>query len=251
MDLQTKGKHKQLASWLAVVCWYGVAAWICLAYLVGIAVPAWKASSPGLAGWMIKAQCVLGVIVLAAAFVLIQVGWSAAWRWTGVLKNGSTQVAAGKAFPSPPTQQIGLAILSFVVLCLVAVFIVLHRELTSDVQQALLMVLAAGIGSSISTILGFLEHASEKADFKPEYMPWYVGRPVMGLLLGLLFFFVLRGGMLGVLPNIDASKLNPYGLAAIGGMVGLFTKHAVEKLQEVFDVLFQTKSDVQGDLPKK
>jgi hypothetical protein len=76
----------------------------------------------------------------------------------------------------------------------------------------------------------------------------------MGLLLGLLFFFVVKGGLLMVLPNlaqVNDVGLNPYGLAAIGGMVGLFSKHAIEKLQELFDVLFQTKNQAQEDATKE
>lgn len=246
-------KRAGATCWLVGVSWYLLALWAVLVVLARVVVPSWDKAGGGLVGLVVKTQGVLGLILLAIAFVLVHLGWRAAWRWSGgaggaggeVGKQGTLKATEGRAFPTPPTLQIGVGVASFAALSLAAVVAMIRFGVGSDVRQAVLMTCAAGVGSSVATILGFLEHASEKGDFKAAYTPWYVGRPAMGLLLGLLFFLLLRGGMLGVLPNLDASKLNPYGLAAIGGLVGLFTKHAVEKLQEVFDVLFQTKSQAE------
>ena len=253
---QDEGGERRLASArrLVAIFWYLLGLWAALALVARVVGPAWQSAGSGLVGWATIGQGMVVLLLLAVGFVLVDQGWRAAWRWAGTAEKASSQAAAGKeatpatagrAFPTPPTLQIGVGVLSFSALSLSAVVALLYFGVGSDVRQAVLMTCAAGVGSSIATILGFLEHASEKADFNPAYAPWYVGRPVMGLLLGLLFFLVLRGGMLGVLPNLKAAELNPYGLAAVGGLVGLFTKHAVEKLQEVFDVLFQTKSDLQ------
>jgi hypothetical protein len=44
------------------------------------------------------------------------------------------------------------------------------------------------------------------------------------------------------------SSINPYGVAALAGLVGLFSKQASDKLQEVFETLFQTKRGFGDDL---
>ena len=47
----------------------------------------------------------------------------------------------------------------------------------------------------ITTILGYLEHASYRKNFSRAFVPWYIGRPIMGMLLGLVFYFVIKGGL--------------------------------------------------------
>ncbi|MDQ3675364.1 MAG: hypothetical protein M3401_00960 [Actinomycetota bacterium] len=44
----------------------------------------------------------------------------------------------------------------------------------------------------------------------------------------------MRGGFLG---QDGSSPINPYGVAAIAGLVGLFTRHATAKLSAVFDTM--------------
>jgi hypothetical protein len=78
-------------------------------------------------------------------------------------------------------------------------------------------------------------------------------RTPIGIALALLFYVVLRGGLisptLSSAPNSDSKShawtlLNPYGLAAIAAMAGMFSKQATDKLSEVFDTLFKTSQAV-------
>jgi hypothetical protein len=48
----------------------------------------------------------------------------------------------------------------------------------------------------------------------------------------------VRGGLLAAQASADA--VNPYGVAALAGLVGMFSKQATDKLREVFDTLFRT-----------
>ena len=80
---------------------------------------------------------------------------------------------------------------------------------------------------------------------------WYlILRTPIGIALALLFYLVLRGGLiaptLSTTPADPTPKshawtlLNPYGLAAIAAMAGMFSKQATDKLSELFDTLFKT-----------
>ena len=61
------------------------------------------------------------------------------------------------------------------------------------------------------------------------------------MLLGLIFFLILKGGLWTVTGAEEATPtLSPHGLAGIGALVGLFSKHAIDKLREVFQSLFRT-----------
>jgi hypothetical protein len=65
-----------------------------------------------------------------------------------------------------------------------------------------------------------------------------------------LFYFVLRGGL--IVPSLPSSAgqtnttnlLNPYGIAAISALAGMFSKQATDKLREIFDTLFRTREPV-------
>ena len=77
--------------------------------------------------------------------------------------------------------------------------------------------------------------------------------PVQGAALALIVYFTLRGGYLG---QDQTAPVNPYGVAALSALVGLFTRHAVSKLTDVFDTLFGKPRDetapvqpVQGKQP--
>ena len=54
----------------------------------------------------------------------------------------------------------------------------------------------------------------------------------------------------GLLEGINGAQqqLNPFGLAAFAGFVGLFTRHAVEKLRKVFDALFDPPKEDQNKI---
>jgi hypothetical protein len=56
-------------------------------------------------------------------------------------------------------------------------------------------------------------------------------------VLGLLFYFVVRAGLL----SADAGSVSPYGIVAFGALAGWFSKQATNKLAEVFETLFRTE----------
>ena len=51
-----------------------------------------------------------------------------------------------------------------------------------------------------------------------------------------------------VQPSAADRALNQYGLVAVGDLVGVFSKNAVEKLREVFAVLFRTGEQSRAEL---
>ncbi len=80
--------------------------------------------------------------------------------------------------------------------------------------------------------------------FSRSWTWFYLLRPVIGMALALVFYFVIRGGFLTT--SGGAKDINPYGIAALAGMVGMFSKQATDKLGEVFGTLFRSAAG-QGD----
>jgi len=183
-------------------------------------------------------------------------------------EKGDKKVARGVPFPVPPTIPIGvwlalitLALVVGLLETLAPTFFILERfpELSCgtgdqrcvDRLNLLVSIFAAGVGAMVTTIAGYLEHASEVRDFEVSYVPWYFARPATGMLLGIVYYFVMKGGLFMTVGEVQSTELNPYGIAAVAALVGLFSKQAVEKLREVFETLFITRTQVTAELKRR
>lgn len=113
------------------------------------------------------------------------------------------------------------------------------REWRPDPETAFLIVvvLAASLGSYVHAATSFSDYAGNRM-LDPSWIWWYLLRGFVGVGLATLFYFALRGGYLGA--DAVADRLNPYGVAAVAGLIGLFSKQATDKLSEIFDVAFRT-----------
>jgi len=109
-------------------------------------------------------------------------------------------------------------------------------DITLDPQVALIamVVLVGALGASIGVSRRFLYFARRDQLTKRDEWSFLI-RPVQGAVLALIVYFTLRGGYLGQDQN---AAVNPYGIAALSALVGLFTRHAVSKLTDVFDTVF-------------
>ncbi len=111
----------------------------------------------------------------------------------------------------------------------------------AEVNEALIMLFAGGLGSGLYAIRAYLQHACDWKDFDPDFLPWYPFWMLMGALLSLIFYFTLRGGLLFLTFNgnqTGVESMNGWSLAAAGSLIGLFSKYALEKLRKVFLTVF-------------
>jgi hypothetical protein len=83
--------------------------------------------------------------------------------------------------------------------------------------------------------------------YEKSWTLWYVSRPIIGGALALVFYFLLRAGLVGGFPI----NVGDFGFAAISIIIGLLATTAMKKIRDVFDVLFgiaKRKEDM-GDEP--
>lgn len=118
-----------------------------------------------------------------------------------------------------------------------------HMTFQSDVVLILMVLLVGSAAALVGVSRRFLHFAQrDQLTRRDEWS--YVLRPVQGAILALVVYFTLRGGFLG---QDATSPVNPYGVAAISALVGLFTRHAVSKLTDVFDTVFgKPKEETEG-----
>lgn len=120
-------------------------------------------------------------------------------------------------------------------------------------ERLLLLVIAAGaLGSYIHSATSFADYVGNKK-FTRSWTWWYLLRPMIGVALALIVYFVVRGGFLLLVGGSqpEAHEINAFGIAALAGLVGMFSKQATDKLDEVFTTIFKAApgkgDDKRGD----
>jgi hypothetical protein len=120
---------------------------------------------------------------------------------------------------------------------------------TSLEDRLLLLVIVAGaLGSYIHSATSYSDFRGNR-QFNTSWTLWYILRPLIGVCLALVLYFATRGGLLLLIINgkdaTSASSINPFGVAAVAGLTGMFSKQAADKLAEVFTTLFKADADNQ------
>lgn len=116
---------------------------------------------------------------------------------------------------------------------------------TSLEERLILLVIVMGaIGSYIHAATSFADFVGND-DFIESWTIWYILRPFIGVGLALVVYAAIRGGLLLLVTGgvTEASKINPFGVAAIAGLTGMFSKQAADKLNEVFSTIFKSSGD--------
>ncbi|HEY6968828.1 MAG TPA: hypothetical protein VJA94_06480 [Candidatus Angelobacter sp.] len=112
-----------------------------------------------------------------------------------------------------------------------------HISVTLEIRYLLIVVLAGGLGSYVHAATSFADFVGNRRCYA-SWAWWYVLRPFIGIALALMVYFAVRGGLIGASTGADA--LSPYGIGAVAGLAGMFSKQATDKLREVFETLFKT-----------
>lgn len=114
-------------------------------------------------------------------------------------------------------------------------------SVTVNDRMMLISVLMGVIGAMVHVMTSFADFVGNGRLAK-SWVPWYLLRPVIGSGLALFFYVGFRAGLLTGAGTSTADVINPFGVAAIGGLAGMFSKQATDKLSEVFSTLFKISS---------
>lgn len=120
-------------------------------------------------------------------------------------------------------------------------------EHSFEVRLLLLVLFAGALGSYIHAATSFIDYVGNRK-LSGNWVWWYLLRPFVGMTLALVFYFVVRGGFISV--TAGGEDMNPFGIAALAGLVGMFSKQATDKLSEVFNTLFRAAKG-EGDDKRK
>jgi hypothetical protein len=119
---------------------------------------------------------------------------------------------------------------------------------TTDSALLILVVLVSALGSYVHAATSFADFVGNRK-LSTSWTWWYLLRLFIGVSLAIIFYFALRGGF--ITSSGGSKEISPYGVAALAGLVGLFSKQATDKLREIFDTAFHVRpgygDDARGD----
>jgi len=113
--------------------------------------------------------------------------------------------------------------------------------ITREIQLLLIVLAAGALGCLIHGLRSIAIFIGNR-NAVSSWFWWYITRPLLGMAMSLIFYSLLRGGFLAG-TQADAKVVSPFGVLAIGAMVGMFTDKAVGKLADIFDMLLRSKAD--------
>jgi hypothetical protein len=119
------------------------------------------------------------------------------------------------------------------------------KAMAPEARWIVLVAVSGALGAYVHMAHSFVTYVGlEKV--KKSWLWWYAMRPFIGMALALAFFLVY-GASTNSIGSISTGTASPGGILAIAVVVGMFSKQAIDKLAEVFDMLL--KSDT-GDKMK-
>ncbi len=122
------------------------------------------------------------------------------------------------------------------------------KTIDREFQLILLALLFGIIGGTTHGLASLVTYVGNKK-YNNRWTIWYVGRPAIGGIMAIIFYVLIRGGLLSV--NAQPTDLNYFGIAAISVVAGLMATEATGKIRDIFMTLFGTEKDREkGDEPK-
>jgi IPT/TIG domain len=107
------------------------------------------------------------------------------------------------------------------------------RLLLDEEQRLFVIVALAGfLGGLVHSARSLYEYVGNRV-LRRSWLLMYLALPFIGGALAVVFYIILRGGLI----TGTAAQVNFFGFAAISALVGLFSPEAAEKLKQIFSTL--------------
>jgi hypothetical protein len=181
----------------------------------------------------------LALATLLVLYLLVQVwppapppalsGGSAPAPTTTTTTGPDTTTQAGQvpattvvvqAAPNPPVRLFGAEV-----------------QVDREARLFIVVALAGALGGLVYALRSLTWYAGNR-NLKYSWMMTYYLQPIVGAALAVITYVVLRGGLVVVTTQASPDVVNPFGFAAFGALVGLFSAQAAEWLKRIFEQVF-------------
>jgi hypothetical protein len=121
-------------------------------------------------------------------------------------------------------------------------------SLLLDREQRLFVVvaIAGALGGLIHSARSLYEYVGNRM-LRRSWLLMYASLPFIGAALAVVFYVILRGGLI----TGTAAQVNVFGFAAVAALVGLFSPEAAEKLKQIFSTLLAPVHEGRDRLESK
>jgi len=137
---------------------------------------------------------------------------------TGGMTTGTTIVVQGA--PNPPVSIFGWTL-----------------QLDREARLFWVVALAGALGGFVYALRSLSWYTGNR-NLKYSWLLTYPLQPVVGAALATITYVVIRGGLVVVTSQASPDVANPFGFAAFGALVGLFSAEAAEWLKRIFGQVF-------------
>jgi hypothetical protein len=103
-----------------------------------------------------------------------------------------------------------------------------------ETRLFVIVAVAGALGALIHSLRSLYWYVGNRA-LRRSWLLMYAALPFVGAVLGLVVYLVLRGGLTSSVAQ--SADINPYGMAAVAALVGMFSQETSEKLRMVFATL--------------
>jgi hypothetical protein len=110
-------------------------------------------------------------------------------------------------------------------------------QVDREARLFVVVALAGALGGLVYALRSLAWYAGNR-NLKYSWMMTYYLQPIVGAGLATITYVVLRGGLVLVTTQSSPDVTNPFGFAAFGALVGLFSSQAAEWLKRVFEQIF-------------
>ena len=124
-------------------------------------------------------------------------------------------------------------------------FKMLQSAMSVDRLFMIIVLVSGGLGGALHAMRSFVYFLG-KREFSASWTAWYFLRPLEGAVLALLFYLLLRGGL--VQGNVGGQSVSVYGIAGAAVLVGYASEEAARKLTEIARTVF-TATPREGGKP--
>jgi hypothetical protein len=97
-----------------------------------------------------------------------------------------------------------------------------------------IVLLSGALGGVLHGLASLTDHVA-KRDFDLHWIMWYLAHPFVGAAVATVFVMVLQAGLGGQFTS--GAPGNAYGAGALAALSGMFSRHALKTLRDVFDAV--------------
>ena len=110
-------------------------------------------------------------------------------------------------------------------------------DVSGNTWLLVLVLITGALGSFVHIATSLADFVGNRQSAR-SWTLWYLMRAPIGAALAVVVYFVLRAGLLNVGNNAPGTP-DPYSVATAAALTGIFAKQAIDKLNELLDVLFR------------